>query len=384
MNMDKYIAELLYDFECVTIPGFGAFIANDRPARINRINHQFKPPFRGLIFNVQLQSNDGLLVNQLASSEGVSFEKAKSMIDLYVKTCYNDLALGKILHFENIGRLFYDENQHIVFQQDEKTNYYAPVYGLTGFVSPPVKRVEAETNPIGFILSDKTPKQKAVDRKPGQARSDKPKKRKLLLPLMAAMLLLLLGFGWTVTHQQEAKDYLANTASLLPFFHSEPALYSPRTVAVVEPSAGEYAEEQNSDLVAGDVISEENSAMTLEETSAAEVEAEPLVAETPEAGEPEISETEKVTAKEIVAEKIVAKHSLKQYYIIAGSFSSADNAHKLVAELKAKGYNATLADTSSSNMFRVAYESVDGLEPAKEKLYAIRQEDNPDAWILRK
>jgi len=72
------------------------------------------------------------------------------------------------------------------------------------------------------------------------------------------------------------------------------------------------------------------------------------------------------------------------YYIIAGSFSNVKNAERLVSNLKLKGFNAQIADTNSTGMFRVAYTGIKKLSEAKEKLYAIRQDDNPDAWLIRK
>ena len=72
------------------------------------------------------------------------------------------------------------------------------------------------------------------------------------------------------------------------------------------------------------------------------------------------------------------------YYIIAGSFSNVKNAERLVNDLKLKGFNAQIADTNSTGMYRVAYTGIKKLSEAKEKLYAIRLEDNPDAWLIRK
>ena len=86
---------------------------------------------------------------------------------------------------------------------------------------------------------------------------------------------------------------------------------------------------------------------------------------------------------EVIKEKLVVAPT-KLYYVVAGSFSNEINANKLVAILRQKGYNATIADTTKNGMYRVAYLGLADLELAKQELFAIRQEDNPDAWIFRK
>ena len=69
---------------------------------------------------------------------------------------------------------------------------------------------------------------------------------------------------------------------------------------------------------------------------------------------------------------------------ISVSFESESNANKLVADLRKKGYNALIADTNKYGMYRVAYDGMPSLNLAKEKLSAIRNEDNAEAWVLKK
>ncbi len=70
--------------------------------------------------------------------------------------------------------------------------------------------------------------------------------------------------------------------------------------------------------------------------------------------------------------------------IITGSFSEESNALKLVNQLKQEGIGAVIADTTKNGMYRVAYAAFATVEEAKEKLYALRNEQYPDAWILKK
>ena len=68
MQLSPYIKDLLYRYECVIIPGFGAFLANYTSATIDADSSTFYPPGKTISFNIQLQTNDGLLANYVASS----------------------------------------------------------------------------------------------------------------------------------------------------------------------------------------------------------------------------------------------------------------------------------------------------------------------------
>ena len=63
MQISQLISTLLYRYECVVVPGFGAFLSQRISAKIDPQSHAFYPPKKRLSFNEQLQSNDGILAN---------------------------------------------------------------------------------------------------------------------------------------------------------------------------------------------------------------------------------------------------------------------------------------------------------------------------------
>jgi cell division protein FtsN len=84
-------------------------------------------------------------------------------------------------------------------------------------------------------------------------------------------------------------------------------------------------------------------------------------------------------------EPVINLKATSQYYIIAGSFSEENNAKKLIDELLKKGFSAQIIDTNRNGMYRVAFLGMSNIDDAKQKLYAIREEENnPEAWILKK
>ena len=72
MDVRVTISRLLEEHDCVILPGYGGFIGNYAPARIDPVSHSFVPPSKKILFNINLKQNDGLLCNRLVTDEGVS------------------------------------------------------------------------------------------------------------------------------------------------------------------------------------------------------------------------------------------------------------------------------------------------------------------------
>ena len=66
MQLSQYISNLLYRYDCVVVPEFGAFLAHKIPAKIQENKNSFYPPSKRLSFNAQLQINDGVLANHIS------------------------------------------------------------------------------------------------------------------------------------------------------------------------------------------------------------------------------------------------------------------------------------------------------------------------------
>ena len=96
MQLSPYIKDLLYRYECVIIPGFGAFLANYTSASIEADSSTFYPPGKTISFNRQLQTNDGVLANYVASVEGTSYELALQKIRNFTGTLSLKLSKGGV------------------------------------------------------------------------------------------------------------------------------------------------------------------------------------------------------------------------------------------------------------------------------------------------
>ena len=140
MNLEHYISQLLYRYQCVTIPGFGAFLTDIQSAQWHEASNGFYPPKKLISFNSFLKNNDGLLVNHVAQNEKISYESALASIENQVIKWKNDLQSANKISFKSIGEFNLNSEKNIVFTPYEQVNYLASSFGLTNLIAPSIKR----------------------------------------------------------------------------------------------------------------------------------------------------------------------------------------------------------------------------------------------------
>ncbi|MDC0628948.1 SPOR domain-containing protein [Flavobacteriaceae bacterium] len=152
MQISQYISDLLYRYECVTLPNFGAFLSHPISARINEATNDFYPPQKQLSFNVQLQSYDGLLASYISDVENINFEQATSKIETHVTQLNSRLDKGETVEFKNIGELTTSKEGKLVFTPSDSINYMTGAFGLGAFVSPSIER-QAHQKAVGGAIA---------------------------------------------------------------------------------------------------------------------------------------------------------------------------------------------------------------------------------------
>jgi hypothetical protein len=140
MKIENYIAQLLYRYQCVTVPGFGAFLTEIQSAQLVESAHSFFPPKKLISFNAFLKNNDGLLANHIAQTEKTSYEYAVSAIQYEVFNWKKTLQETGIFSIKNVGDFRLNADSNLIFTPSEQTNYLSSSFGLSPFVSPLVKR----------------------------------------------------------------------------------------------------------------------------------------------------------------------------------------------------------------------------------------------------
>ncbi|MFL9844097.1 HU domain-containing protein [Flavobacterium rhizosphaerae] len=140
MTIEKYISSLLYRYQCVIVPGFGAFLSQAGSARLEPATNTIYPPKKFISFNANLKNNDGLLANHIALQEKISYDAAVQGIAGVVQQWRQRLQNGDSLVFKSLGELYTNAEGTLVFTPDNHTNYLTEAFGLSPVVSPVIKR----------------------------------------------------------------------------------------------------------------------------------------------------------------------------------------------------------------------------------------------------
>ena len=163
MVLEHYISELLYRYNCVMVPNFGAFLTQTESAVIHKTTNAIYPPTKLISFNEQVVTNDGLLVSYIAKAEKSTYEETLVKVTDFVAVWKKQLQSGKKLDLAKIGSLSLNESEKIQFQPENSINYQTSSFGFSTFTANPIVRevlkteVEELEEKIPFVF---TPEQK--------------------------------------------------------------------------------------------------------------------------------------------------------------------------------------------------------------------------------
>ena len=138
--IEKHISALLYRYQCVTVPGLGAFLTEIKPSYLDAGTHTFYPPKKLVSFNANVKNNDGLLANHIALQEKISYADAVAAISSAVDGWKQALHNLDIIALKNLGELGLNAEGSLVFTPNVPVNYLTQSFGLSSVVSPAVKR----------------------------------------------------------------------------------------------------------------------------------------------------------------------------------------------------------------------------------------------------
>nr|WP_293303615.1 SPOR domain-containing protein [Allomuricauda sp.] len=261
MRIDSYIEKLLFDYNCVVVPGFGAFLAHGKSAEIDVTTNTLVPPSKTISFNAQLSKNDGLLVSHIAKEKKLGYEELLQEVEEVSRSWKNKLEQGESIELFGVGKLWYNREQRIQFQPENKTNFLTSSFGLSTFSATPIQRevlkeeVEELEEKIPFII---TPEKR-------EQTSFRPWLK------YAAVLFLAVSLGVTsyrtygdlqqkqVAVQQDAQEQVSRLIQEATFFESDPLELPALNLDVTKKKLGKHH------VIAGAFRMEENAEKRVEE-----------------------------------------------------------------------------------------------------------------------
>ncbi|MFY7671897.1 SPOR domain-containing protein [Tenacibaculum sp. MEBiC06402] len=128
MTLKSYIQDLLYRYDCVIVPGFGGFITNKIGATIE--GSTIYPPSKRISFNAQLNHNDGLFVNHVASIEKISFNEANAKVAEAVNEWNQKLQNNQPLLVDGLGTVTINSENQLNFEPNGKVNFDMNSFGF--------------------------------------------------------------------------------------------------------------------------------------------------------------------------------------------------------------------------------------------------------------
>jgi hypothetical protein len=133
-------------YDCVAVPGWGAFIANDSSARYDECRDVMERPRRSIGFNANADHNDGLLAQSLMRREGMEYDKAMRLIADSVTTFHRQLTTGGEVSMGRMGYFRLNEERHIEFVPFSNDDACDRYYGLSDLEIQTVEKLEQEQN----------------------------------------------------------------------------------------------------------------------------------------------------------------------------------------------------------------------------------------------
>lgn len=201
-TISTYISDLLFLHDCVIIPKFGGFVGNNTSAVLNETTGVISPPSKEILFNPNLQTNDGLLVNHIAISEQITNEEAKRNLEEYVSTIKEKLQSIRTYRIEKVGLLSIGIDGNILFLQDSFTNYNLNSFGLK---SQQTKKVDIINKKIELVTAP-------ISTKKGRNRFWRA--AAILLPIIGLSLI-------SITQEKKINNIYSQMANFNPFAISE-------------------------------------------------------------------------------------------------------------------------------------------------------------------
>lgn len=332
MNIYSIVYQLVIDNDCVIVPNFGGFVANDFAAEIDFAKQEFYPPTRKIAFNESLSTSDGLLINHIAKTENIQWSDADVCVKKFVEDIKAQLADGQVVTFDKIGTFVMTGDCMIFSPFDQQLNSFLPAFNFpmlhseNGFtVQPPI-----------------------VVEKNGANKNPNKKKTTKIISISTSVAAVIAGFMFLSMHFNvidKISSWNTNDSNV--------------TYAGV--------------VVDATTSNDDESAICLDE----------LIEEQEVVVEEAIEETAEEVAEEVAPEVVeVVETTKNNVHIIAGCFSNIDNANNVKVKLSELGLNSQILPIHNG-LYRVSVKSFENTKAAMSELAELKTLTGNDAlWIL--
>lgn len=397
VSVEELIGNLLLRNNCVIVPSFGGFVANQTSAIIDYHNGIMTPPKKSVLFNRQLINNDGLLIKELSVINQLEYSVAESAVKTIIENWNTQLGNGERVTLDRVGYIFLDAEKNICFEQDRFFNLLLESYGLgkVHFIAEEdvkfVQHVQHE-NPI-LAVEEKplfTLESNSIDAVPLdneekvfiEIQHPATRKKLALWKYVAAAVILPIGFYsfWIPMKTNVLESGILSIKDFNPMYKTAEGIYKvepfknlkfqknqeeslEKSIQKIPSDVENYAFKFNDDIYINVRLKDNGEiTQTVKEVSPTE--------------EVEVIQTPKVNST------VSNSSNKKSFDLVVGVFSTEANATNLVNTLKSKGFSAKIVD-KNGELFRVSA----GTTTTNEEIIKIKDAAKiagVDGWILKK
>jgi len=344
-SVSSNIFNLLYEYECVVVPGFGGFVTNYRAADIDTSRKVILPPSNDLDFVDKLTFNDGVLVNKLAEQNGRSYQEAISTIETYTSDCTKILYRQSPIYVPQVGQIQANSSGDLQFQA-ENTNFLTDAFGLPKLDLKPLKSVTQTPPPV------KTAPAPVVQ---SQTKNMAKSSFNLFNILLLATFLFAAYYVWDRYKTNRLNNEI-RTETKIPVYDDE------------EEYDDEITEEEYIDYSDNVTVISSDDEYVNEEPVRTTQEPAPTVRK-----EPVVQPTKTTTT--------TRSYNANRYVIVVGSFGNGGNADRMIRECQRQGYETVTSWNGSMKRVGVVVNcspnQLDG------KLRQVQNRFNQNAWIMK-
>ena len=375
MRLEKNIYQLLFQYDCVIVPNFGAFITYPSPSTINKEDNIINPPFKKVNFSTNITTDDGILKKSYAKNEKVDLETASFLLTNDISQWNSILSEGKSIVLDKIGILSQNNHGDLIFDAKTTVNFLA-------FGSKPIQP--------NFVLPQTN--QKIVENK----------RNWTSVLAIASIIPIFVGGYFYFNTPQPVQNFVDHQWSgiVLPVIkdaapttetketssiHNLPTTIADPMQFVVQ----EKEQVEPTDSIEDKVISKyEVTVVEEKQLSKDEKEVKAIIkntkVETKETVPAKKEEVKTIASKEAKDlkkdETIKIDANPKKYQIIAASLRRPEDATRMLNSLEKDGYKKSSIVYSKGYHYFVAYESFNDKAQATKYLNELHKK-HPDAWI---
>ena len=363
-QLNRHIASLLLQGDCVMVPGLGGFVAHTQQAQFDNDEQLLIPPKRTLGFNSQLYANDSLLAQSYMEAYDISYPEALRKIEYDVKCLLSELNHNTSCPLPGLGSLSKDSYGRIIFEPSQAGILTPELYGLR-----PLRPTRLET-PVQeqYDNPDNENKDAKNEVMPDTEQTQAPETQTENDP----------------TYPDEPSEYIrikvawirnavATAAAIIAFF------------LVAPPITNSTAPQTQLSAISGTISKKALYTQTnykpIQLITSDSIKAEkPIIPDNDKHG---TTKTTKADKNELTAQKNDTTEK-NGWCIVLASQVSEKNANLFISMLQQNGHQEAYTFTRR-NMLRVVYGNYDSEAQAKDALKLLRKDKNfAQAWVMKK